>query len=193
MHLHLDGRTGSLWLRDAVNELLGESPYDVLRRDHGGYQIFKLARTLIVGHEPHSDTRSALQHDTLGIGVARQDNVPAFETITNCLPASLWIVIGVYDHSQSQPARHGQLNGDALGELGEPALLVDVKVARQARLGTKMRDDMLIIRPFDEQRTVSGSTRQSHRALPNLYALARGRLEFLFGVLHRAETAIVAL
>ena len=163
MHLCFDGRPGPLRLRDAVNKILGQRPDDILRRDHRRHQIFELSRTLVVGHDPHPDTRSALHHDALRIGVARQGNAPAFAAITNCLPASPWVVIGVYNHSQSQPARHGQLNGNAPGEFGESALRDDVEVARQARLSTKMRDDMLVILPLHEQHTVRGSTRQSHR------------------------------
>ena len=165
MHLRLDGRPGPLWLRDAVDELLGEAPDDILRRDHGGYQIFKLSGILVIGHEPHPDAGATLNHDSPGVGFARQRDASAFAAVTNRLPASGGVVIGVYDHSQRRPAGRGQLDGNALGELRESTLLTDVKVTRQTRTSAQMRDDVLVIRPFHEQHTVRGSTRQRHPAV----------------------------
>lgn len=165
MYLRLDDRPGPLGLRDAVNELLGEAPDDILRRDHGCYQIFQLSRILVIGHEPHPDAGASLDHDSPWVGFARQRDVSAFAAITNGLPTSGGVVIGVYHHSQSRPARHDQFDGNTHGEFWESTLLIDVEVARQTGSSEQMHDDMLVIRPFHEQQTVSGSTRQSHPAV----------------------------
>ncbi|MYK74296.1 MAG: hypothetical protein F4017_06860 [Acidimicrobiaceae bacterium] len=165
MHLRLNGRLGPLGLRDAVDELLGEAPDDILRRDHGCYKIFKLSGILIVWHEPHTDAGATFNHDSSGAGFARQRDAPAFAAVTNGLPTTSGVVVSVYYHSQNRPVRHGQLDGNALGEFRESSLLLDVKVAHQTGLREQMHDDVLVIRPLYEQHTVRGSTRQSHRAV----------------------------
>ena len=106
MHLRLDGRAGALWLGDAVDELLGEAPDDILRGDHVGDQVFKLSGTLVVGHEPDADARAPLNHDSSGVGFTWQRDAPMSAAVTNRLPASGGLVIGIYDHSQHGPARH---------------------------------------------------------------------------------------
>ncbi|MDE0101799.1 MAG: hypothetical protein OXN89_05415 [Bryobacterales bacterium] len=165
MHLRLDGRPGTLWLRDAVDERLGEAPDDILRRDHGCYKIFKLSGILIVWHEPHTDAGATFNHDSSGIGFARQRDAPALAAVTNGLPTTSGVVVSVYYHSQNRPTRHGQLDGNALGEFRESTLLIDAKVAHQTGLREQMHDDVLVIRPLYEQHTVRGSTRQSHPAV----------------------------
>ena len=127
MHLRLDGRPRPLWFRDPLDELLSEGPDDILRRNHRGNQIFKLSGLLVVGHEPYSEAEATLNHDSTRVGGTRQRDAPALAAITNRLPASGRVVIGVYDHTQSRPARHGQLDGNALGECRKPTLLDDVK------------------------------------------------------------------
>lgn len=165
MHLCLDGRPGPLWLRNAVNELLGEGPDDILHRDHVGYQIFKLSGILVVGHEPDPDARVPLNHDSPVVRFAGQRDATAFAAVTNRLPACAGIIVGVYDHSHSRPARRGQLDGNALGEFRESALLDDAEIARQFGPGAQLSDNVLVVRPFHEQHTVGSAARQSHPAV----------------------------